>query len=295
MLGALLGENHRMRPELLDGPTPEEWAQLGFTDAVELREGKQSRVFAARSEAGPVAVKLTDASLTSLGSMETRTAFVAELALIEESVVAPVTIQQRWVYPLGTWYATATGFVDGEALDTTVSADSELMGASLAALHSSMRRVSGDSLPVVDALRVMRSELSMDVGASQPLHGDFNSSNLRRTPAGVRIFDFDDCGTGPVEFDVANALYMVLFDSLVDGGSMVKYVQFRAPFVAGYSQGAERPLSDATLDALIGVRVEALGYWIAHLADAPIGIRTSSPAWLEVLSQFVKTWSELAG
>ena len=32
----------------------------------------------------------------------------------------------------------------------------------------------------------------------------------------VRVFDFDECGVGPAEYDVANSLYLALFDLTVE-------------------------------------------------------------------------------
>jgi Ser/Thr protein kinase RdoA (MazF antagonist) len=282
-----------MSPVPLASPTPQEWTQLGFADVVELAGGRQSRVFSARCEHGLVAVKLTDASLVGFDLLEKRRAFVTELALVNESVISPVVIRDQLVCPFGDWFATATRLIEGKRLDTTDATDGELMGATLAELHSSMRRVCGVSLPDVDAMQVIERDPSLGLGPDQPLHGDFNSSNLRRTPAGLRIFDFDDCGNGPAEFDVANALYMVLFDALVNGGSMQKYGEFRTPFVTGYSVQAHQEVADTTLDSLIDLRIRALDYWITNLADAPIGIRTSSPAWKDVLRHFIQTWSEL--
>ena len=43
------------------------------------------------------------------------------------------------------------------------------------------------------------------------------------------MFDFDDCGTGPAVFDVANALYMELFEAMT-GGSMESYGRFSHAF-----------------------------------------------------------------
>ena len=106
------------------------------------------------------------------------------------------------------------------------------------------------------------------------------------TPAGPRLIDFDDCGYGPVAFDVANALYMVLFDASV-GDRPKLYATFRPGFLAGYRQAAGRPLDDGEVDGFIDARVAALGRWLDDLPNAPIGIRTSSPEWLQTLRAFV--------
>jgi hypothetical protein len=47
-----------------------------------------------------------------------------------------------------------------------------------------------------------------------------------------------------------------------------------------------RPHVD-TLDQLIELRRDALSFWIDHLDQAPIGIRTSPSEWLEQLSCLV--------
>jgi len=121
----------------------------------------------------------------------------------------------------------------------------------------------------------------LNPASHQLLHGDFNSSNVRLTSTGVWVFDFDDAGLGPVEFDIANALYMVLLDSSTNDGSTASYDTFRGAFVAGYARTADRSVDDSFLNSLIDMRVRALDYWITHPGDAPIGIRTSSVEWMD--------------
>lgn len=163
------------------------------------------------------------------------------------------------------------------------------MGAALASLHDSLRELSGRDLPRVAGLRASGERAGTD--SDQLLHGDFNNTNMVVTNAGVRIFDFDDCGYGPVEFDLANALYVVLFDSLTGGIGAHVYAEFRSAFLEGYSDRAGSRPSNSTLDSLIDTRVRALEHWIANPQEAPIGIRESDEEWLEVLRQFVETWT----
>ena len=54
------------------------------------------------------------------------------------------------------------------------------------------------------------------------------------------MFDFDDCGYGPTSFDIANALYMVLFDVSTAGYSG-RYEAFAASFLAGYERESQHP------------------------------------------------------
>ena len=143
-------------------------------------------------------------------------------------------------------------------------------------------------LPVVAALQGLELETG---GEHQILHGDFNAGNLRQKAGAIRIFDLDDCGYGPVEFDVANALYMVLFDA-VTGKRPEIYDAFATPFKAAYCVGAGIDLSHEVIVGLIACRINALGRWIDDLPSAPIGIRNATPEWREVLRAFVHELSE---
>ena len=46
---------------------------------------------------------------------------------------------------------------------------------------------------------------------------------------------------------------------------------------------------------MIALRIDALGRWLDDLSTAPIGIRTSSPEWLETLTTFVKSHRPVDG
>ena len=98
----------------------------------------------------------------------------------------------------------------------------------------------------------------------------------------IRVFELDDWGYGPPAFDVANALYMVLFDAVVHS-TLESYQTFRRSFVSGYVDLSRQALADHALDRLIDLRVEALQGWLADLETAPVGIRTASHEWLETL------------
>ncbi len=289
-MGGLVAILGRMNTDVPSGPTDEEWVALGFHDATELGGGWQSRVFAARGAVGSVAVKLTQARLVDRQVLEQKTALVDDLARLDASVVAPAPVCGSLVYPFGEWLVTATNLIDGDRLEESNAAHSELLGASLAGLHRSMRELPAVDLPRVAALRSDAGHRWDYAESDQLLHGDFNTSNLILTGAGIRIFDFDDCGYGPVEFDVANSIYMVLFDSWTKEGSMTTFRVFRSAFVGGYSRSADRTLDDAIIDSLIDVRVMALQRWAANPSEAPIGIRNSPAEWIETLGRFVREW-----
>jgi Ser/Thr protein kinase RdoA (MazF antagonist) len=258
----------------------------------ELSEGRQSRVFvASRSADQPVIVKVLDASLVDREELETRVAAVAELADLNSSVCRPLPLDGGLVSKLevdGDYLGLVTcyEYAAGAAVVADRSNDATLMGASLALLHASMRRLEPKRLPLVAALRTVRFDTD---GPTQLLHGDFNASNLRRTDGVLRIFDFDDCGYGPLQFDVANALYMVLFDDLT-GDSPANYQAFREAFLAGYREASGRPIERDDVHWFVDLRVAALEFWLDNPVTAPTGIRIATAEWHAALRSFIETY-----
>ena len=227
-------------------------------------------------------VKLTDAQLADRGTLTSRMAMTESLAVITESVVAPIRINDSLVHAVGGWLLTATPFISGRHADIGLAADARLLGRTLGELHAALGGLEAWDLPPVAAL------LADDADRSrwQLVHGDFSDQNLIVASSGPRIFDFDDCGYGPVLYDVANSLYMVLFDAEVNA-NRDRYIAFRSPFLDGYAAAPGRSVDSGVVDALIGARIDALARWLDDLDSAPIGIRTSSPEWQEVLRAFV--------
>ena len=271
-------------------PTSEMWRVLGFADVAELGGGKQSRVFAADGVEGRVAVKLTRRDLVDPTTVGQRAGLVERLAQIHPAVAAPISIHGSLVHPIDGWLVTATELIDGSRLVETNEADAIEMGSELAALHRSFRHMPPVDLPLVATLRTPAAAALPDANGRQLVHGDFSTSNLLRTSAGVRIFDFDECGYGPAEFDVANTLYMDLFGRWAAAASLTPFRSFRTHLLQGYRQAGEDPLDLELVDELIGIRVLALRDWVLDPSIAPIGIRTSTDGWLETLRQFTDEW-----
>jgi Ser/Thr protein kinase RdoA (MazF antagonist) len=279
-----------MNTDVPSVPTEEDWVALGFHGVTELGGGWQSRVFAGEGTTGSLAIKFTQAHLADVRVMEQRAALVTGLARLDASVVAPVPVCGSLVHSFREWLVTATSFIDGDRLEESNTAHSELLGESLAGLHRSMREAPAVDMPRVAALSSDAGHWGRSAESDQLLHGDFNASNLVLTDAGIRIFDFDDCGYGPIEFDVANAIYMVGFDLWVTEGSMATLGAFRSAFLAGYSRSSDRTFEDAIIDSLLDSRVMALRRWAANPSAAPMGIRNAPAEWIETLERFVQEW-----
>ncbi len=265
---------------------------LGTDKVEEVDGGHQSRVFRVVGRHGPAAVaKVLDASMVDRLELEARLDVTAALADLDPRVCRPLLIAQQRVTELTladdqVRYVVCYEFADGHPPDPAKPAEAKRMGATLWQLHASMSQLGPTSLPPVPALRTVSAHGVPSAGPTQLLHGDFNASNLREAGGVVRIFDLDDCGYGPPAFDVANALYMVLFDAVTQGTAET-YETFRRSFVAGYVGASGPSLPEDSLDRFIDLRVRALGSWLDDLDNAPIGIRNASHAWQATLRSFV--------
>ena len=277
-------------PDLEPLPLPDDhaWASIGVLCGPEIHAGHQSRIFGADVRGERCVVKLTDGRLVD-ESFRRRVEVVASLAETNTTVVGPVPIGSNVVTALGDWLIVAYPTVVGRVPDVTRPRDVERMASTLAGLHDSLSQLGAVGLPPVAALRGPDSgNVFPDFGRSQLLHGDYSDSNLLLAGDRVRVLDFDDCGYGPVEFDVGNTLYMVLFDSWMSD-DLPRFERFRGLFVDGYRSASGQAVTAAALEYAIRLRVDALGRWIDHPEESPIGIRTATPAWRDSLRAFVES------
>jgi Ser/Thr protein kinase RdoA (MazF antagonist) len=264
----------------------------GAATVQEVAQGHQSRVFELMHVDGRrVAAKVLDASLVDVDSVVARVEAVAELAELDSRVCRPIRIGGSLVNVIADHVGRpalllCTEFAEGVEFDVANPADAELMGETLAGLHSSLAQINPRGVPEVAALRAVRSEAHEEF---QLLHGDFNSGNLRRTGSMVRVFDFEDCGSGPRTFEIANALYMVLFSATV-ADQISRYQIFEDAFLNGYGSEDGREVDRGTVDYFVDLRVRSLEAWLDDLSTAPIGIRTAPPQWHQTLRSFVVSY-----
>ena len=262
---------------------------LAASSVEELTGGYQARVFQVIDRGGNRRIaKVLDASLVERVDVEMRVDVVAALADLDPRVCRPLPIGSFLVADVAidedhAGLITCYEYADGTAPDLADPTDVARMGQALAQLHISMKRLPPTLLPPVSALRTAACGARR---SEQLLHGDFNAGNLRVLNGAVRIFDFDDCGYGPPSFDVANALYMVLFDTYVDSRPEA-YPPFKEAFIGGYCEAVGHELGDTDLNEFIDVRVAVLGHWLDDLSSAPIGIRNATPAWHALLRSFI--------
>ena len=270
-------------PEPLTLPSAEMWSSIGVTCGPELHGGYQSKVFAAEREGAAVVVKLTDSRLVD-HAFRQRLEVTAAAAAIDDVVVGPIATDDGLVARLDEWLVVVYPMVSGTPPDIRVEHDVRRMASTLANLHRVLDQIGPVDLPAVAALA--GSTDAIGLGPQQLLHGDYSHANVMFTRRAVRVFDFADCGYGPVEFEVGNTLYMMLFDAAMSS-NMPEYRRFRGWFVSEYRSKSGHDVLDELLDKSIGLRVEALRRWVERPETAPIGIRTATPAWRAALREFV--------
>jgi hypothetical protein len=271
-------------------PLPDDraWSSIGVECAQELHGGHQSRLLEGSCDGDRVVVKLTDSRLVDQ-TYRRRVEVTALLAEMDDSVVGPLATKAGVVVELGLWLAVVYPFVVGTTPDVCEEADVRRMALTMAGLHRSLQQLDPVDLPTVAALAGAEPPTNVEgFGGRQLLHGDFSPANLLFTDGRVRVFDFDDCGYGPIEFEVGNTLYMVLFDAAMSS-EMERYERFRTWFVDEYRSASSHEVPDKLVDRSIELRVQALGRWIDRPESAPLGIRTATPAWRESLRAFVRS------
>ena len=252
---------------------------------------------------------MLDPDLVDRGRLLTRLDALVRLGETDRDVCAPVPVRGRLVNDIASGdgrrlWAVAYDFAAGIAPDIDSTDDARRMGRALARLHASMAALPRYDLPPLTAfpptsdLDAVARDLGLpaapdppapDDGPSQLLHGDFSSKNVRVDGSTWRIFDFDDCGYGPVRHDLAHSLYFVLFGAMTTAEPGT-YPRFRDGFLDGYRQQAGTTPAEEVLDALITCRVLTLASWLAHPDTSPPGIRNASPEWRDGLAAFVRRY-----
>jgi Ser/Thr protein kinase RdoA (MazF antagonist) len=95
------------------------------------------------------------------------------------------------------------------------------------------------------------------------IHADLHLGNAAFDDGGVRLIDFDDCGTGNRIYDVAVALWELRHRP--------DYPAYRDALLAGYR--ARRPIDTTRLDDFIALREVAFGLWYAGTAQVDPAFR----------------------
>lgn len=266
-----------------------EFEKLGVKLKQELHGGYQSRVVLVTDHGGQgrdLVIKLIEASTIDRSQAIERLQVRDRVASYDDRVVPIVALMGNKLNRIGDCLAIASPRIDGRFLDVASRPDVERMGRALARLHQSLRLVQAD-LPMVAPLRAGPPVEGL-LDGHQLIHGDFAASNqLLDADGRLWILDFDDCGYGPVEFELGNTLFMALFDTSPSlNQPSDEFRQFRRWFLGAYQADAEHSISELVVDLALQARSDALRYWLNHLDEAPLGIRNASDSWHRHLLAF---------
>lgn len=289
-------------------------SQLGMKDVKVISEGKQNYVYSSLMRGKTTILKVTDARHRRLEALQIQSEMLKELSSYSSAVCAPIDILHR--FPIVElkindldFYVIAYPFAKGVTADINNPDHVDLMGTSLAILHNAMNELKlyafdgiiemSKSAAIAQVLFQLKGAETILANAikhfedcdMQLLHGDFNAGNLKVNGAQVRIFDFDNCVYGSTSYELAAALYMVLFGQVTQGELSV-YHDFKKVFLEAYERTNPSAVDLHVINDLISYRVLLLASWLAQPDNAPLFIRQSSQQWLTTLKQFTLVYFE---
>jgi Ser/Thr protein kinase RdoA (MazF antagonist) len=153
------------------------------------------------------------------------------------------------------------------------------LGELLAELHTAL-----GALDRKYDLPVMKNVAS----ANHLIHGDFGAANVLQARHSFVIIDFEDACYSSHAYELANSLYMMLFDSRHAVADLIA-----ARPAQGFLQGYTKHIT-VVLDEVrpaIDQRVRLLAGWLTDPSAAPFSISTSSDDWRKELTKFVNAYT----
>ena len=173
--------------------------------------------------------------------------------------------------------AVVFSYIEGESAGTASPTQGLALGRLLATLHTVLSEL---KLPYDFPV------MSGAVG-EQLIHGDFNSSNVLVNSNSFAIIDFEDACYSTYEFELANSIYMALFDAR-SNVRQFDASEFIQRFLEAYTQS--RVVNLEKVRAYVDLRVWKLTAWLLEPKIAPIAIASSSDSWKRELKEFVRAY-----
>ena len=126
------------------------------------------------------------------------------------------------------------------------------------------------------------------------IHGDYNTSNALVNGAALKIFDFDDIAYHWYDYDIANSLYMVLFD-FRDRTDLSEFLSFRDLFLEKAAGSSAYDIS--SIHNFIHYRVLLLEGWLDTPDIGPQFVGELTAEWKLELRNFIDwfkaSWPEI--
>ena len=246
----------------------------------------QNEVFKATRQGEMCILRLTDPKHRSRDDIREELKLLRDLEAVAAIAVTPLTFPsgrliEETAYRDKRYNAVLFAFIDGVAVEISSFTEASKFGAFLADLHHALAELN------------CRYDLSVMENPSEEkrlIHGDFNVTNVLSTDEALIAIDFENACYSTYEYELANAIYMKLFNAREEPKTLVNS-HFISGFLAGYTRDREVDLKAVRSE--VDGRVARLKGWIDELASAPISISTSSKAWKRESRNFVDAY--LAG
>ena len=216
-----------------------------------------------------------------------------------DQYILPITFEHD------TYYSVAFKFIDGSPLDSGRPYEIKSAAATLARFHrvtaGKLRSIDRPTLfhspiydisyathdHIYDELKAWKSRLQSSSPLYGILHGDYNFSNLIKSINYIYLIDFEDSCYGWYAYEIANALYMELFDQrkkqLLD-----KFSDFFKQFLQSYFLAwPEAKVILEDIPMYITYRVLMLESWLNGNPAAPAFIKSATSSWKKELIQFI--------
>jgi Ser/Thr protein kinase RdoA (MazF antagonist) len=265
------------------GNMEEDFPAIAGVECFERLPGQQNLVFGGRVDGASVVVRLTNPQHRTASQIDVELDLLTKLSQTTALVVPPCpfpsgrlveTVRYTGQERLGTLFP----YVSGEIFQPASFETAASLGALLAQLHAALASLHPRfDLPV----------MSQFSNATRLIHGDFNFGNVLKTADGFLVLDFENACYSTYEFDVANCLYMALFDHRNSVQELLE-TELAPGLMAGYARHATLSLSDVRES--VSHRVSMLTGWLEGSDETPLSVSNSSSEWKGTLNAFVEAY-----
>lgn len=255
-------------------------------DGIEIHEHIrtcQNEVFKATLQDKACILRLTDPGHRSLDSLHEESRLLRDLQTVTKITVEPMTFSSgRFIeetrYNGKRYYAVLFTFIEGAPIDICSFTQARRFGILLAELHTALSELNCPyDLPT----------LQNTLENKQLIHGDFNRTNVLARDESLVIIDFENACFSTYEYELANAIYMAVFDAR-HNPAVILDTGFIDGFLVGYTRKRSVDLDTVRLE--VDRRVSMLKGWIDDSASAPLSVSTSTDSWKKELNDFINAY-----